>query len=84
MKFEIDKDQLLQGIQAIHGIVTTRATLPILSHILIEAKQDSLKLTTTDLDIGLTYVIQADIIEPGSITLPSKRFNDIMFYKQRN
>lgn len=78
MKFKIEKDRLLQAIQAVHGIVTSKATLPILSHILIEAKQGLLKLTTTDLDIGLTYTIQAEVIEPGSITLPTKKFSDII------
>ena len=78
MKFKILRDNLLEGIQAIHGAVTTKATLPILSHVLIDAKQDVLKLTTTDLDIGLTCVIDGEIIESGSITVPVKRFSDII------
>lgn len=78
MKIKCQKEELLRGIQAVQGIITTKATLPILSHVLIEAEQDKLKLTTTDLDIGLTYLMQTNIIEPGSITLPSKRFGDII------
>ena len=78
MKFKISRDNLLEGIQTIHGAVTTKATLPILSHVLIDAKQNTLKLTTTDLDIGLTCVIDAQITESGAITVPVKRFSDII------
>jgi DNA polymerase-3 subunit beta len=52
--------------------------LPILSNILIEAQASILRLTATDLDIGITCVIPVDIQEPGAITLPAKRFSDIV------
>jgi len=78
MKFKVEKDILLGGIQTVQNVITAKATLPILSNILIETQQDSLRLTATDLDIGISCVIPVDIQEQGAITLPAKRFSDII------
>jgi len=78
MKFKAKKEILLNGIQIVQNIITTKAALPILSNILIEAQQDSLKLTATDLDVGISCAITVDTQEPGAITIPAKRFNDII------
>ncbi|HTY45220.1 MAG TPA: DNA polymerase III subunit beta [Patescibacteria group bacterium] len=78
MKFKIEKDVLLNGIQTVQNIITPRAVLPILSNILIEVKTDSLRLVATDLDIGITCVIPVNTQEVGGITIPAKRFYDII------
>ncbi len=78
MKIEIAKDVLLNGIQKVQNVISARATLPILSNILVEAQQGKLKLTATDLDIGINCAIPVDIQEPGTITIPAKRFSDII------
>lgn len=78
MKFKVDKDVLLGGIQIVQDVIITKATLPILSHILLETQQGSLRLTATDLDIGISCVIPVDIQEQGAITVPAKRFSDII------
>ena len=54
MKFNITKDILLKSIQEVQSAISTKSNLPILSNILLEATEDNLILTTTDLDIGLT------------------------------
>ena len=78
MKFKTSKEVLLSGIQIVQNVVGARSTLPILSNILIETQQDGIKLTATDLDIGISCVIPVDIQEQGAITLPAKRFSDII------
>ncbi|MDD5027665.1 MAG: DNA polymerase III subunit beta, partial [Candidatus Omnitrophica bacterium] len=78
MKFKVEKDILLSGIQTVQNFITAKATLPILSNILIETQQNNLRLTATDLDIGISCVIPVDIQEQGAITLPAKRFSDII------
>lgn len=78
MKFNIQKDVLLSGIQTIQNIITTKAALPILSNVLLETQADGLRLTATDLDVGISCVIPVDTQEPGSITIPAKRFGDII------
>lgn len=78
MKLKATKDVLLNGIQKVQSVITTKSTLPILSNMLIEAQQDKLKLTATDLDIGISCVIPVQTQENGAITLPAKRFGDII------
>ncbi|MFA5118737.1 MAG: DNA polymerase III subunit beta [Candidatus Omnitrophota bacterium] len=78
MKFKVKKDILLNGIEIIQNIITAKATLPILSNILLETHQNNLRLTATDLNIGISCVIPVDIKEPGSITIPARRFGNII------
>lgn len=78
MIFKTSQENLLAGIQTVQNIVSSKATLPILSNILLEAKGAKLKLNTTDLDIGISCEIPVDIIEEGAITIPAKRFGDIV------
>lgn len=78
MKFTVEKTTLLTGIQTVQNIITTKTALPVLSNILIETTKEKLRLTATDLDVGITCVIPVDIQEAGAITLPAKRFNDII------
>ncbi len=78
MKIKTTKENLLTGIQAVQNIVSSKATLPILSNMLIETKANTLKLNTTDLDIGISCEIPVSIQEEGGITIPAKRFSDIV------
>jgi DNA polymerase III subunit beta len=78
MKVKLSKDDLLVGIQTVQNVVSLKATLPILSNMLLETKKDTLRLNTTDLDIGISCEIPVNIIEDGAITIPAKRFSDIV------
>lgn len=78
MKIKTTKENLLMGIQTVQNIVSSKATLPILSNMLIETKTNTIKLNTTDLDIGISCEIPVSIYEEGGITIPAKRFSDIV------
>lgn len=78
MKIKISKENLLQGIQTVQNIVSAKATLPILSNMLIETRRDIVKLNTTDLDIGISCELPVETREEGAITIPAKRFSDIV------
>lgn len=73
MKFQIDRDRFLEGLQQVQHVVSTRTTLPILSNVLIEAGDGGLKLTTTDLDVGISGRVKADVERGGGTTLPARR-----------
>lgn len=78
MKFSATKDILLKGIQSVQAAINTKTSLPILSNILIEATDDNIVLTTTDLDIGVTTKIPIKPQIVGAITIPAKKFSDII------
>lgn len=78
MKVKTSKENLLAGIQIVQNIVSSKTTLPILSNILLETKGDKLQLNSTDLDIGISCEIPVEIMEEGAITIPAKRFGDIV------
>jgi DNA polymerase-3 subunit beta len=78
MKFQIKKENLQKGIQIVQNIITPKSVLPILSNILIETVKNKIKLTSTDLDTGISVLLEAEIQEQGAITLPAKRLSDII------
>ena len=63
MKFKVDRDQLFKSLNYCQGVIEKRSTLPILSNVLIEAKNSSLKITATDLDVIFTNLIKDIKIE---------------------
>jgi len=78
MKFNTTKDVLIKGLQEVQAAISTKSSLPILSNILMEATDDQLILTTTDLDIGITSKIPTKPQITGAITIPAKKFSDII------
>ncbi len=78
MKIHTTKDSLLKGIQIVQNAVSSKNTLPILSHILIEAKKNEIRLTATDLEIGISMKVEGEIIEEGSFTVPARKFSEIV------
>lgn len=72
MKFRISKEALLEGLQKVQHVVSSRTTLPILSNVLIVAKGDRLQFTTTDLDVGITGSVLCNVDKEGATTLPAK------------
>jgi DNA polymerase III subunit beta len=78
MKIKVNKEELLGGIQVVSNIVSSKATLPILSNMLVEAKDGILKMNTTDLDIGICCELPVNSFEQGAITIPAKKFSDII------
>ncbi len=78
MKFVISKQELSTLINKIQNIVPQKATVPILSNFLLEAANDELILTATDLTVGVRCYASAKIFEEGSTTLPAKRFAQLL------
>jgi DNA polymerase-3 subunit beta len=78
MKFSVSKEKLLEGLQTVQNVVSTRTTLPILSNVLLHASDGILRLTTTDLDVGVCGSVEAQIEKPGATTLPARRLATIV------
>lgn len=73
MKFVISKAELLELMGALQNAVAQKATIPILSNVLVEAVNDELILTATDLVVGVRCFTEAKILEEGATTLPARR-----------
>ena len=78
MDFKVTKDALVEGIQIVQNAVSQKSSLPILSNVLLEAENNELKLTATDLDMGICATIPIQIEQAGAITVPAKKFFDIV------
>lgn len=77
MKFTITRDNLLQGLAAVSASIPTRTTLPVLSNILLEADEGGVQLSGTDLDMAVSVRVPADVEEPGALTVPAKKFQEL-------
>lgn len=78
MNLTISKEQLINGLQTVQNVVSSRTTLPILSNVLLRAEGDRLELTATDLDVTVSCSVEAKVKTPGSTTIPVKRFFGIV------
>src|SRR5213596_836853 len=78
MKFSATKEKLLEGLQQVQNVVSTRTTLPILSNVLLQAKEGAVHLTTTDLDVGVRGSFEANVDKTGATTLPARRVFNIV------
>jgi DNA polymerase-3 subunit beta len=78
MKFKINREHFATGLQQVLNVVGTRATMPILSNVLLQAEDDAIWLTTTNLDLGIRCRIKAEIGSPGALTLPVRKLAEIV------
>ena len=72
MKFKIVRSDFFKTLSHLQGIVDKKNSLPILSNILIEAKQNKLTLSSTDMDISIIETIDCNVTEDGSTTINSQ------------
>ncbi len=78
MKVICGKEELMRGIQTVSPVASSKSTLPVLSNFLFETEGDKIKLSSTDLEIAVKCHIKSEIVEEGGITIPAKRFADII------
>jgi DNA polymerase-3 subunit beta len=78
MEFVVRKNDLLRELQLFQGIVERKNTIPILANVLIEATEDTIRLLATDLEVGLRSQCDAKIAKTGSLTVPAKKFYEIV------
>ena len=79
MKFSINQQDLQKSLSYCQGVIEKRSTLPILSNVLLEAKDDNLKITATDLDlIFIQNISNIEILEEGETTTSCSIMYDIV------
>ncbi|MDR3274499.1 MAG: hypothetical protein LBS81_00605, partial [Endomicrobium sp.] len=78
MKVICEKEELMRGMQTVSPVIPSKSTPPVLSNFLFETDRDRIKMSSTDLEIAVECYINGEIIEEGGITIPAKRFADII------
>ena len=78
MKFTVNKSDITEAVSNIQRAVSTKTSIPALEGILLSATETGLELCAYDLELGITTVIPAFVMEPGKAVLSAKLFSDIV------
>jgi DNA polymerase III subunit beta len=78
MKLTVARKELYEGLQVVSRAVSTHTTLPVLRNVLIEPGTDAIKLSATDLELGVEVLVPAKVQEGGSLTVPAKTLGEIV------
>lgn len=78
MRVTVLQENLARGLSTVSRAVSPRSTLPVLANILIASDEGRLRLSATNLELGITCWIPARIEEEGSTTVPSRTFSDLV------
>ncbi len=78
MKVSVLQENLAQGLGIVSRAVSPRSTLPVLANVLVATDEGRLRLSATNLELGITCWIGAKISQEGSTTVPSRTFSDLV------
>jgi len=78
MKVTVLQENLARGLAVVAKAVSPRSTLPVLANVLIASDEGRLRLSATNLEMGITCWIPARIDEEGSTTVPARTFVDLV------
>lgn len=77
MHIRVSRQDFLNSLAPVQGVVETRKTLPILSHLLLEAAKGHISLFGTDLDVGIRSSLEAQVIRDGVVAISAKKLYEI-------
>ncbi len=77
MRIRVERDAFVDALGPVQGVVEAKKTLPILSHVLLEATPEGVYLFGTDLDVGLRSQVPAEVIQPGTVALAAKKLYEV-------
>jgi DNA polymerase-3 subunit beta len=78
MDVQVDRDAFFRGLQMANNVVEPRQTLPILANVLFEAEGESLRLTATDLEVGVRVSVPATVKTAGAVTISARKLVEIV------
>ena len=78
MKVSCLQENLAKGLSVVGRAVATRSTLPVLTNVMLSTDNGRLKLSATDLEIGINCWVGAHVEEDGAITVPARSFTDLV------
>ena len=78
MKLSVMQENLARGLSVVSRAVSSRSTLPVLANVLLRTEDAGLKLTATNLEIGITYWVPGKIETDGALTVPARLLTDLV------
>ncbi len=78
MELRLKRSELLGELAPMQGVVERKTTIPVLSHILLTARDNRAQLAATDLDVSLTSWCEADVKQEGGIAVQARKFMEIV------
>ena len=78
MEFSAQKSDLLKELDLVQGVVEKKTTIPILSNLLLETSDSALRISATDMELGMRCACRAKIVKEGAGTVPARRLVDIV------
>ena len=78
MKLSLMQENLARGLQVVSRAVSARSTLPVLTNVLLRTEDAGLKLTATNLEIGITDWVPGRIDTEGMLTVPARLITDVV------
>lgn len=78
MKVTVLAENLQKNLTLVNHAISSKTQLPILANILLETYEGRIRLSSTDLDVGIQNTLSAEITEPGEITIPAKTFSELV------
>jgi len=78
VKLSLMQENLARGLQVVSRAVSSRTTLPVLSNVLLRTEDAGLKLTSTNLEIGISAWVPGRIDTEGAVTVPARLFADLV------
>ena len=77
MKLSATREQILAPLQSVIGVVERRQTMPVLSNVLLAARNNRISITGTDLEVELVASGEVTVQQPGDVTVPGRKLLDI-------
>jgi DNA polymerase-3 subunit beta len=78
VKLSVMQENLARGLSVVSRAVSSRSTLPVLANVLLRTEDAGLKLTATNLEIGITYWVPGKIEADGAVTIPARLLTDLV------
>ena len=78
MELRVNRSELLNELGPMQGVVERKTTIPVLSHLLLQARGDKLDIAATDLDVSLTSSCEAEVAQEGGIAIQARKLLEIV------
>src|SRR5690348_18311128 len=78
MRLSLTQENLSRALASVGRIVSTRTSLPVLSNVLLATDGNRLRLSATNLEVGINYWIGSKVEDQGSLTVPARLFAEFV------